>query len=329
MDVEKRSFYIENLNLDSIGGSSLTRELFSIYPESFIISPGLLTGTPAPTGGRYSIGTETRHGVHISSIGGFIGAYIKGYRIDAVSIVGKSREKFILAFRKTQVLFEKADGFIGEKVSDVSKKLERRGRKSIVVGPAGEKRVGISSVISENFRSFGKGAGEKLYEMGIKALVFYPEQLKCENKSFLKFASGIREKLKAEIFRTEKVGHPCYGCPISCVAMVGKLKKGISGILKGVDNPERIVRIANDFGVDLFGAHLASKKFDLPIEKVIELAGNGMDFDVNYPIRRLDPWSDYLDSLGICKDAAKLLERSDIEKLHELYERGFVRNRLK
>ncbi len=319
VDLEKRSYEKVEIKTQSIGGSSLARELLLIFKNSFVVAPGLLTGTPAPTGGRYSLGIETKSGSHVSSIGGFIGAYVKGLGIDGIVITGHSSEKLTLLFDSNGVSFDSASDLLGKGVSQVADILEKNGRKSIVVGPAGENGSDISSLISERFRSFGKGSGKILFDMGVKAIVFSPAGVTVENEAFLKEAMKIRKKLKARDRSVKRYGHPCYGCPISCAAMEGRLKKGISRILRDHRDPEGVVDMANDYGVDLFGAHLASKSCGCSIEEVVELAKKGKSFGVEYPEHRIDEWKDYLDSLGICVDASKLLQKEDIENLHKFF----------
>ncbi len=319
VNLENKKFEIVNLKVHSIGGSSLARELLLTFKNSLIITPGLLTGTSAPTGGRYSLGMKTDYGHHISSIGGFIGAYIRGYGIDGVVITGKSEEKMILKLSSNKVFFDSASDFLEKSVFQIANVLEKKGKKTIIVGPAGERGSNISSLISERFRSFGKGSGKALFEMGVKALVFSPAQSIAKSERFIKEALKIREKLKAKDKSVRRYGHPCYGCPISCAAMEGRLKKGVSRILRNHENAEGIVNMANDFGVDIFGAHLASKTYGYSIVTVIKMAKDGKSFNVKYPDRPVDNWKDYLDSLGICLDASKFLKKEDIENLHKFF----------
>ncbi len=317
--LKKRISEKVELKTQTIGGSSLVRELLSIYGGSLVMASGLLTGTPAPTGGRYSMGIKTDQGYHVSSIGGFIGAYIKGYGIDGIVITERSDEKLTLHFSPDGMSFSSASDLLGKSIFQVADLLEKKGQRSILVGPAGENGSNISSLISERFRSFGKGAGKVLFDMGVKAIVFSPARFNAENERFLREAMRIRKKLKAKNESVKRYGHPCYGCPISCIAMEGRLKKGVSRILRYHENAEKIVDMANDFGVDLFGAHLASKSCGCSIEEVIEMAKEGKSFNVMYPEHQPDDWKDYLDSLGICADASRFLQEEDIENLHRFF----------
>jgi hypothetical protein len=183
------------------------------------------------------------------------------------------------------------------------------------VGPAGEMESVIAAAIAEGFRSYGRGGGAVLFGFGIKALVFHPASPPKGPKKFLEVSLRIRKKLKAKDKKIEKNDHPCYGCPISCVAMDGRLKKGIASFLKHEKNAEEIVERANDLGVDLFGAHLASKEYGIGIMEVLYEVSKGKDFPVEYPEKPVDPETDCFDSLGICKDAAMLLNDNDIIEL--------------
>ncbi len=321
VDLSDRSWGIETLKCERIGGSSLARELLLKF-GGFAIVPGLLTGTEAPTGGRYSMALKTRHGVHVSSVGGFIGSYVRGYQLDGIVTLGRSEEPLIVYFRKEGIAFESASQYTGKGALEVQKVLEVKGRKSIVVGPAGEKEVGISSLIAEGFRSFGRGAGEALWRMGVKALVFDPAPPPKVGGTFREIALKLKRKLRASSEGVNEIGHPCYGCPISCAAMDGKLKKGISRILRDMprDRALKIVKMANDAGVDLFGAWIVSREKGMKIEEVVERARTGEDFDVEYPEKERDDLREWLDDVGLCRDAAELLSEEDVSDLVKAFD---------
>ena len=309
VDLNSKSWRETVHESNSLGGSSLVRELLLKYPDSFVIAPGLLTGTSAPTGGRYSVGIDG----YVSSIGGFIGAYIKGYGIDAIVLEGKSEEKLVVEFGRG-VDFTDASDLLGRGVLEVSEILERDGKKSAVVGKAGEMKSRLSSVIFERFRSFGGGSGAKLFEMGVKALLFSPSFPPKGSKNFIELSRKLREKLKARDEKVERVGHPCYGCPISCAAMEGRFKKGLK-FLRDVEDPEEILERANDLGVDLIAVKNIADRNRRSMREILDAIEKGEDFEYSYPQKPIDEWRDFLDSVGICKDAAELLEREDIHVL--------------
>lgn len=306
VDLDSKSWKETDHETNSLGGSSLVRELLLKYPNSFVLAPGLLTGTSAPTGGRYSVGIEG----YVSSIGGFIGAYIKGYGIDAIVLEGKSAEKLVIEFGKG-VDFSSASDLLGKGVAEVSEILEKSGKKSAVVGKAGEMGISISSVVFERFRSFGGGSGAKLFEMGVKALLFNPSSPSKGSGRFAELSRKLREKLKARDRRVERVGHPCYGCPISCAAMDGRFKKGLK-FLKDVQDPEKILERANDLGVDLIAVKKLADRYGKSMREILDAIERGEKFEFSYPEKPIDEWRDFLDSAGLCRDAAELLEREDI-----------------
>ncbi len=305
-----------------LGGRELAEALLSDYPSAVVIAPGLLTGANAPTGGRYSIGATTRNGLHIGNVGGYIGSYIKGYGYSAVVFLKSSQGPLIVEINGDDVRFKSAFEYLGKDVVEVTEELETKGKKAIVVGRAGEMGSKISAVVAESFRVVGRGMGEVFFRKGIKALVFYPSGVKFIHPKFSSLAGKIREKLKA-IEEGVRIKHPCYGCPIKCLAYEERGKKGAVSALKKLGIPEQehpfIIEQANDAGVDLLGAAQVARERIMDIRDVINLAKEGEDFDIEYPPEMPDEWERFLDSVGICKYAAEHMDRSDIEKLVQIY----------
>ncbi len=306
-----------------IGGYELARELLKEYPSAVVIAPGLLTGTPAPTGGRYSIGATTRNGIHIGNVGGFIGAYIKGYGFGAIVILKSSQGPIVLEFGPEGVSFKSAFDLLGKRVKQIVPLLEGKGKKSIVVGPAGEMGGRISAVVAEGFRIVGRGMGEVFFRKGIKAMVFHPKAVEFIHPIFKTVARKMREGLRA-VEEGVNTNHPCYGCPIKCLAYEKRGKKGAVKALKELGIPEeehpQIIELANDHGVDLFGAAIVARERIMDVRDVIAQAAEGEDFEVDYPPIQRDDWKEFLDSVGICEYAAKYMERSMIEKLVKIYQ---------
>ncbi len=304
------------------GGSELTRMLLKEYPSSVVIAPGLLTGTRAPTGGRYSIGAVTKNGIHIGNVGGFIGTYIKGYDYSAIVFLKESIGPVTVEISKDFVSFQSAFPYLGKGTKEVTESVEKGGIKSIVVGPAGEMGSKLSAVVAEGMRIVGRGMGEALFRKGIKLLTFEPAVYKFQNERFMKIANEIKTRLKA-VDEGVRVKHPCYGCPIKCVAFDERGKKGNIRVLSELGIPEldqqEIVDLANDKGVDLFAAAYIAKIKMMDIKEVIEAAASGEDWNEDLPKKVKNDWEDYLDTIGICASAATYLSKDLIERLVKAY----------
>ena len=305
-----------------IGGRGLASLILDEYPTSIVIAPGLLTGTSAPTGGRYTVAGDTRNGLHFSNLGGFIGSYIKGYGYFAVVFLKSSDGPLIVEFSSSGVQFRSALDFLGLGTKEVERKLSKDGKKVMAVGPAGEMGSKISAVVAEGFRVAGRGMGELFFRKGVKALVFNPATYVFHNSVFIERAKQLKQDLKA-VDEGVRIAHPCYGCPIKCLAYDERGKKGIVRVFEDLNIEEskwrKIVDTANDLGVDIFGAYLVHKRTGMNFEDILKMASEGEDFNIEYPQDRPTTWESFLDSAGICKYAAEKVDRREIEKLVEIY----------
>jgi len=164
--------------------------------------------------------------------------------------------------------------------------------------------------------------GEAFFRKGIKLITFEPAVYNFHNEKFIKIANEIKTRLKA-IDEGIKVKHPCYGCPIKCLAFDERGKKGNIRVLSELGIPEldqqEIIDLANDKGVDLFAAaHIAKIKMK-DIKEVIEAAIAGEEWNEDLPKKVKSNWEDYLDTIGICASAASYLSKDMIESLVKAY----------
>ena len=155
-----------------IGGTGVGVRLFAdshpkgvdpIGPEnSTIISTGPLTGSRAPTSGRFSLVTRSplTGTIFDSNSGGNWGVKLKRCSFDGVWIKGRSRDPVYLKISEDDAELRGAEGLWGKDVSEASLQLRETegGKVSVLtIGPAGENLVKFSAIMNDEQRALGRG----------------------------------------------------------------------------------------------------------------------------------------------------------------------------
>jgi aldehyde:ferredoxin oxidoreductase len=143
--------------------------------NKIVVTTGPLTGTRAPTSGRFSASfksplTNTLTDCHA---GGHFGPWIKKAGYDALIIQGKAAKPAYLAISdETADIFDASDLW-GTTTSKTNETLEKKhGGKVICIGPAGEHQALISSVMVHARRALGRGGiGAVMGSKNLKAVV--------------------------------------------------------------------------------------------------------------------------------------------------------------
>jgi len=146
--------------------------------NKLIFATGPLTGSKAPTGGRYMVVTKSPLSGTIASSnsGGFFGAELKKAGYDLVIFEGKSAKPCYLSIKDDAVELCDATEYWGMKVSEATDMLteasgDSKSRVSII-GPAGEKLSLIASIMNEKYRAAGRsGVGAVMGSKNLKAVV--------------------------------------------------------------------------------------------------------------------------------------------------------------
>jgi aldehyde:ferredoxin oxidoreductase len=196
--------------LNYLGGKGLALKLFydRLRPGAdplgaeniFIVMTGVLTGTGVPCSSRFSAVTKsplTGIAAH-SSCGGAFGEALKTSGWDGIIIEGKAKHPVYLVIDYDGVAFKSASKLWGKDTSGSGKLLEREGRGSLVIGPAGENIVSFANICSGH-RFFGRGGmGAVLGSKLLKGMVAVGKEVKIipANRKKLKRAS---KKLKRYI----------------------------------------------------------------------------------------------------------------------------------
>lgn len=214
-----------------IGGRGLGSYLFSqevdpkIDPFSpdnkLIFATGPLTGTTAPTGGRYMVVTKSPLSGTIASSnsGGFWGAELKHAGYDIIIIEGKSAKPCYLLIQDDKVKLKDAAKYWGRLIGETTDALvaESGDPKSrvVVIGPAGEKRSLLAAIINDKYRAAGRsGVGAVMGGKNLKAIVVRGTG-KCppvDPEAAKRILETARNKIKENDVTAK--GLPAYGTAI-------------------------------------------------------------------------------------------------------------------
>ena len=193
---------------DYLGGEGVAMRLFydlvhtdqaPLDPaQPLIFATGPLTGTAAPCSGRccavfYSPATGT---LGAANAGGHFAPALKRAGWDLLVIVGKADKPVYLYINNDQVEFRDAAGLWGQGVTDtenaITAELGVKGLQIASIGPAGEKGVLFSAIMTDKHRAFGRGGpGATMGSKLLKAVaVKGSKQLPIGDKEALKMADG-------------------------------------------------------------------------------------------------------------------------------------------
>lgn len=182
----------ENLDIELaikfIGGRGLASHLLAqeVEPETepldpankIIFATGPLTGSQAPTGGRYMVVTKSPLSGTIASSnsGGFWGTELKRAGYDLIIVEGKSDKPCYIYINDNTVQIKDAKKHWGKLVSETTDLLLQEIGDSkarvLTIGPAGEKLALLACVMNDKYRAAGRsGVGAVMGSKGLKAIV--------------------------------------------------------------------------------------------------------------------------------------------------------------
>jgi aldehyde:ferredoxin oxidoreductase len=155
----------------------LPRGTNPLSPENkMVFATGPLTGTGAPTSGRYSVITRSplTGTIFDSNSGGHFGVQLKRSGWDAVVVEGKAEKPSYLWIRDESVEIRNADHIWGSNThatEDTVKSETDKEAKVACIGPAGERQVLISAIINDKHRAAGRGGvGAVMGSKNLKAI---------------------------------------------------------------------------------------------------------------------------------------------------------------
>ncbi|MBU7048070.1 MAG: aldehyde ferredoxin oxidoreductase, partial [Theionarchaea archaeon] len=197
-----------------IGGKGLGAKLFfdnfdpTVDPFSpdnpLILCTGPLTGTTAPTGGRWCIVTKSPLTSLFldSQVGGYFGAEIKKCGYDFIIIQGKADSPVYIVIQDSDVTIRDAHHLWRKNTTATEEALKDEGR-ILSIGVAGENLVKFACINTDLFVHKGRGgnagrggAGAVMGSKNLKAVVIKGSNT-IEYPDDEKFKEAVRKALKA------------------------------------------------------------------------------------------------------------------------------------
>ena len=208
---------------------------------------GPLTGTLAPTSGRFEILTKAP-GVDPfmptrSGIGGYFGPELKFAGYDGLIVQGKADRPVVLVIMDNKMRLVEATDLWGRDAFETQKTLTAtygKGVRSLCIGPAGENRVHFAAIVSDSGYAAAKtGMGAVMGSKNLKAIVVKGSQgLKVARpEEFISHVQDTRRLLRNhpmrdwasqgpiegqwEFVKRHRVKYAsCFCCPVACRSFV-------------------------------------------------------------------------------------------------------------
>lgn len=171
-----------------LGGRGLAGKMFTdevpaeveaFSPENKVfIAAGTLTGTKAPTSGRFVVVTKSplNGTLAASNSGGFWGPQLKFAGYDMVVLEGKADTPVYLSIQDGNVEIKDASHIWGKDVYETTSIIKAEfgdnQAKVLTIGPAGENLSLMASVMNDLYRAAGRnGVGAVMGSKNIKAII--------------------------------------------------------------------------------------------------------------------------------------------------------------
>lgn len=185
-----------------------------------IFVTGPLTGTLAPSGGRYNVVTKgpLNGTIAASNSGGYFGPELKYAGYDAVIFEGRAAKPVYLWIKDEKVELRSAEHLWGKTVPETTDALRAETQddaKVACIGPAGENLVKFACIMNDYSRAAGRsGVGAVMGYKNLKAIVVKGSHAVkvAQPKEFMDAITDSRNKLKAHPVTGE--GLNLYGTSI-------------------------------------------------------------------------------------------------------------------
>lgn len=144
--------------------------------NKLIFNVGPLTGTTAPTAGRFGSTTKSpATGTYSDAYcGGYFGQTMKYAGYDAIIVDGAASEPVSIAIDNDRVEIKSARDLWGTTITEATERLwHEYGRdwQSLVIGPPGEQRTNIASIFNDTRALARGGVGAVMGSKNVKAIV--------------------------------------------------------------------------------------------------------------------------------------------------------------
>ncbi len=224
--------YGEEVLRHYVGGRGLAAYLMAkevdpkvdpLSPENkLIFAPGPLSGTSAPTGGRYNVVTKSplTGFIAFANSGGHFGAELKHAGWDLLVVEGKAEKPVYIYVNDDAVEIRDASHLWGKLSSETEEALREEvgveKAKMAFIGPAGENLSLIAAVMNDRARAAGRcGVGAVMGSKNLKAVVVVGGKGAPRAADRERFMQAVREKVNK--LRNDPVaggGAPKYGTAV-------------------------------------------------------------------------------------------------------------------
>jgi aldehyde:ferredoxin oxidoreductase len=226
----KKSPIPDELSRNYIGGRGISAKILydevdptidPLSPENkLIFAAGPLTGTTAPTGGRYEVSCKSPLTGTIvgANSGGEWGAYLRRAGVEVIVFEGKAKKPMYLQITDGTYELKSAEKLWGldtHKTTDMLQKELGKEYRVTCIGPAGEKLVKIACVINDKHRAPGRGGtGAVMGSKNLKAIaVKGTKKIEVADKeAFTKAHDDALKKVKEHAVTGQ--GLPTYGTAV-------------------------------------------------------------------------------------------------------------------
>ena len=144
--------------------------------NKLIMTTGPLTGTKAPTGGRYMVTTKSplTNAITCSNSGGYFPAELKKSGYDGIIVEGTASEPVYLWINDDVAELKPAGHLWGQSTHETDDAIRAetdKKAKTAVIGPAGEKRVLFAAIMNDRDRAAGRaGVGAVMGAKNLKGI---------------------------------------------------------------------------------------------------------------------------------------------------------------
>ncbi len=264
-----------------------------LAPEAcFALCSGLLTGLHTPFSGRIQIvGKSPLTGTWAdSNSGGSVCSHIRQAGYDALVVCGKAAEPTVLVVQDGDVTFRPAGELWGQEIPAVFDELKRRygGKRDCgvsAIGPAGEARQRIASVMTDRYHAFGRqGFGAIYGAKNLKAIVVAGsgEVPVAQPKALAAVCKRITDEYKADLGLVNRI----FAYFIKPKGWLGWMYRAIARLGIKLQSPAAAMRRAWSERGTTAAVALSIENGDAPIKnwlgvgsKEFPLAKRGMKLD--------------------------------------------------
>lgn len=213
-----------------IGGRGLSAKILydeldpkvdPLSPDNkLIFATGPLTGTNAPSGGRYEVSCKSPLTGTITGAnsGGQWGAHLRMAGVDMIIFEGKAEKPVYLQITDGEYELKSAEKLWGldtHKTTDTLQSELGKDYRIACIGPAGEKLVRMACIINDKHRAPGRGGvGAVMGSKNLKAIAVKGTQKVevADEEAFKKAREDALKKLKENSVTAE--GLPTYGTAV-------------------------------------------------------------------------------------------------------------------